>query len=119
VGQVGLFCPSSKSHKSKLAQLESVIAQELCQVRRRDNLAAGFHMLVEALFWFHPLVWWMGVRLIEERERACDEEVLSLGADPHVYAEGIRIFANSIWSRRSRAPPASPAPISRKESKPS
>jgi uncharacterized protein (TIGR03435 family) len=46
-------------------------------------------MLVEALFWFHPLVWWMGARLVEERERACDEEVLRLGTDPHVYAEGI------------------------------
>jgi hypothetical protein len=46
-------------------------------------------MLVEALFWFHPQVWWIGARLVDERERACDEEVLRLGADPHVYAESI------------------------------
>ena len=31
------------------------------------------------IFWFHPLVWWIGARLIEERERACDEEVLRHG----------------------------------------
>jgi hypothetical protein len=37
-------------------------------------------MGVEALFWFHPLVWWLGARLMEERERACDEEVLLMGA---------------------------------------
>jgi hypothetical protein len=30
--------------------------------------AAALHMLVEALFWFHPLVWWLEGRLIEERE---------------------------------------------------
>jgi uncharacterized protein (TIGR03435 family) len=46
-------------------------------------------MLVEAIFWFHPLVWWIGARLLEERERACDEAVLSLGNEPHDYAEGI------------------------------
>ena len=41
------------------------------------------------MFWFHPLVWWIGARLLEERERACDEAVLSLGNQPQVYAEGI------------------------------
>jgi hypothetical protein len=45
--------------------------------------------LVEALFWFHPLVWWLGARLEEERERACDEEVVRLGGEPQVYAESI------------------------------
>ncbi len=46
-------------------------------------------MLVEAIFWFHPLVWWMGARLEEERERACDEEVSLLCNQPNVYAESI------------------------------
>ena len=46
-------------------------------------------MLVEALFWFHPLVWWLGARLIDERERACDEEVLETGSQAHTYAESI------------------------------
>jgi len=47
------------------------------------------HMLVESLFWFHPLVWWIGAQLVEERERACDEDVVQLGNEPHDYAEGI------------------------------
>jgi uncharacterized protein (TIGR03435 family) len=70
-------------------QLEAVLAHELCHVRRRDNLTSAIHMLVEAIFWFHPLVWWIGARLVDERERACDEAVLSLGNEPQVYAEGI------------------------------
>lgn len=70
-------------------QLEAVVAHELCHMRRRDNLAAAIHMLVEALFWFHPLVWWIEARLVEERERACDEEVLRRGGDPQDYAEAI------------------------------
>jgi TonB family protein len=46
-------------------------------------------MLVEAAFWFYPLVWWIGARLIEERERACDETVVRSGHDRATYAEGI------------------------------
>jgi len=84
-----LLLPEGISERLTDAQLEAVLSHELCHVRRRDNLAAVLHMLVEVLFWFHPLVWWIGVRLLVERERACDEEVLRLGSDPQVYAEGI------------------------------
>jgi uncharacterized protein (TIGR03435 family) len=34
-------------------------------------------------------VWWIEARLVEERERACDEEVLRTAGDPQDYAEGI------------------------------
>ena len=69
--------------------LEAIIAHELWHVRRRENLAAALHMLVEAFFWFHPLVWWIGARLLHERERACDESVLASGGNRHIYAESI------------------------------
>ncbi len=84
-----LLLPAGIADRLTPAQLQSILAHELCHVRRRDNLAAAIHMLVEATFWFHPLVWWIGARLIEERERACDEEVLRSGSEPGVYAEGI------------------------------
>ncbi len=58
-------------------------------VRRRDNLTAALHMLVEAVFWFHPAVWWLGARMVNERERACDAAVVRLGSEPRAYAEGI------------------------------
>ena len=46
-------------------------------------------MVVEAAFWFHPLVWWVGARLVDERERACDEHVLRVCGEPEAYAETI------------------------------
>ena len=93
-GVFGIFrpivvLPEGIAEQLTTAQFEAVLAHELCHARRRDNLAAAVHMLAEALFWFHPLVWWIGVRLVEERERACDEEVLRTAADPQNYAEGI------------------------------
>ncbi len=84
-----LIWPEGISRHLDDAQLEAVLAHEVWHVRRRDNLTAALHMLVEAVFWFHPLVWWMEGRLVEERERACDEEVLQMGNPPQVYAEGI------------------------------
>jgi uncharacterized protein (TIGR03435 family) len=70
-------------------QLNAILIHELCHVRRRDNLATAMYMVVESLFWFYPLVRWIGRQLINERERACDEEVLRLGNEPLAYAEGI------------------------------
>jgi uncharacterized protein (TIGR03435 family) len=84
-----LVWPKGISARLDNAQLEAILAHELLHVRRRDNLAAAVHMVVEALFWFHPLVWWLGPRLVEERERACDEEVMESGSDKQVYAESI------------------------------
>ncbi len=84
-----LFLPDGIADRLTPQQLAAVLAHELCHVRRRDNLFAAIHMVVESLFWFHPIIWWIGARLVEERERACDEEVLRLGNEAHVYAEGI------------------------------
>ena len=84
-----LWLPAGIADRLSDAELEAIVAHELCHARRRDNLAAAIHMVVEAIFWFHPLVWWLGARLTEERERACDEEVVRMGADPQAYAEGI------------------------------
>ncbi len=84
-----LLLPAGIADRLADAQLEAILAHELCHVRRRDNLMAALHMAVETIFWFHPLVWWLGARLVEERERACDEEVLRMGSEPQVYAESI------------------------------
>jgi uncharacterized protein (TIGR03435 family) len=84
-----LAWPTGISHRLDDAHLEAILAHEVCHVRRRDNLTAALHMFVEAVFWFHPMVWWVGARLVEERERACDEEVLRLCRQPEVYAESI------------------------------
>jgi bla regulator protein blaR1 len=84
-----LVWPHGISDHLDAPHLEAIIAHELWHVRRRDNLAAALHMIVEALFWFHPLVWWVGSRLIDERERACDEQVLEAGSERQVYAESI------------------------------
>jgi beta-lactamase regulating signal transducer with metallopeptidase domain len=84
-----LLMPADIEDHLTRPQIEAIVAHELCHVRRFDNLTAAIHMLVEATFWFHPLVWWLGARLLDERERACDEHVLRTLGTPGPYAQGI------------------------------
>lgn len=84
-----LLLPQGIAERLTPSEMNAVLAHELCHMRRRDNLLASIHMIVETIFWFHPLVWWIGARLLEERERACDEDVVSRGNQPDVYAEAI------------------------------
>ena len=93
-GLVGIFrpvllLPGRLVGQLSAQELAAIIDHELCHWRRQDNFTAALHMLVEGLFWFHPLVWWLETRLIAERERACDEAVLASGHEPELYAESI------------------------------
>jgi bla regulator protein BlaR1 len=84
-----VLLPSGMTDRLEPAQLEALLAHEMCHVRRKDNLTAAIHMIVETIYWFHPLLWWTRVQLVAERERACDEEVLELGCEPQMYAQAI------------------------------
>jgi beta-lactamase regulating signal transducer with metallopeptidase domain len=84
-----VLLPSALLGRLTQSQLAAVMAHEREHIARHDNLKAHLHSLVEILFWFHPLVWFIGRQLLEERERACDEAVLDRGHDPGEYAAGI------------------------------
>ncbi len=63
------------------------IAHERAHVERGDIWTSTLAVLAEALYWFHPLMWWMTRRMREEQEMACDERVLERGSDGIAYAE--------------------------------
>jgi beta-lactamase regulating signal transducer with metallopeptidase domain len=84
-----LLLPEGILQRLSPLEMAAIEAHERCHFRRGDNLTAAIHMLIANLFWFHPLLWWLGARLVEERERACDESVLGAGNDPKIYADSI------------------------------
>jgi bla regulator protein BlaR1 len=84
-----LLWPSQLSPHLTDGHIEAILVHELMHLRRRDNLAAALHMLVESLFWFHPAVWWIERRIVEERERACDEAVVAHLGSAETYAESL------------------------------
>jgi len=52
-----LLLPEGITERITPQELQAILVHKLCHVRRRDNLAAAIHMVVEAVFWFHPFVW--------------------------------------------------------------
>ena len=50
-----LLWPAAISDRLQDAHLQAILAHEVEHVRLHDNLTAALHMLVEAVFWFHPL----------------------------------------------------------------
>jgi len=71
-------------------QLDLILAHELVHIRRWDALMSRLQVAVQAIWWFHPLIWWANREASRERERCCDEEVVAgLGCDPARYARGL------------------------------
>lgn len=81
------------------AQQDALLAHELAHVRRLDWVWNGLQSLVEAAVFFHPAVWWLGRRVRDEREHACDDAAAAVCGDAIALAEALAALA------RQRAAP--------------
>lgn len=68
-------------------RVTAILAHEQAHARRRDPLIQWLALLNRALFWFHPLAWWLERRLAALAEEACDAAVLRQGHDARDYAQ--------------------------------
>jgi len=71
-------------------QIELIVAHELCHLRRYDHLVNFAQVLVETVFFYHPVVHWISREVRNERELCCDK--LVLGSDvgaPRDYAHAL------------------------------
>ena len=84
------------------AQLDAVLAHERAHARRRDPLVQWLALLNRALFWFHPLAWWLDRRLSALAEEACDAAVIGQGHDPRDYAEYLVEMARVVQHAGAR-----------------
>jgi len=68
----------------------TVLAHELSHVARFDAAVNVLQVAAQAIYWFHPFVWWMNRRIRQEREKCCDEvAVVQLNALPEHYTGAI------------------------------
>jgi TonB family protein len=68
-------------------QLELALRHEQAHIARRDWLWQMLASAINAVFWFHPLVWLAHAELRREAESAADDMVLASGVDAADYAE--------------------------------
>ncbi len=70
--------------------LRPIVAHELIHARRGDIFWGYMQFAAQVIWWFHPLVWWLGKRANLLCERCCDDEVVSsLKCDAADYGESL------------------------------
>ncbi len=92
-------------HSWPAGELAAVLIHEREHVRRRDPLIQWIALLDRAVFWFHPLAWWLERKLAELAEDACDAAVLRRGHDPRLYAEYLLDLARAVQHAGTRLRP--------------
>lgn len=88
-------------------RLRLALAHEMIHVARHDSLTQRLAQFACGLYWFLPPVWMAASRLRRERELACDDRVLALGAEASDYAQTLLDLARSL-----RPAPAHAAAVS-------
>ncbi len=92
---------------------QAALVHELMHIRRGDRRTQAIAQLAGAIYWFNPLIWYAAAALARERERACDDEVLRLGARPSAYASLLLDLARSpsAWTPATALSMARPSAI--------
>ncbi|MGL4368402.1 MAG: M56 family metallopeptidase, partial [Spirochaetota bacterium] len=73
--------------KFSQCRIEHMIVHEVAHIRRFDFAATAGQRLLEAVFFFNPVVWYLSARMSDVREECCDDEVIKNGGDFRTYAE--------------------------------
>jgi uncharacterized protein (TIGR03435 family) len=84
------------------AKLDAVLIHENEHVRRHDPFVQWLAVINRAIFWFHPLAWWLERRLASLSEEACDIAVLERGHDAADYSGYLLDLARSVMNSRRR-----------------
>jgi hypothetical protein len=86
------------------AELDAVLIHEREHARRRDPLVQWLALLNRAIFWFHPVAWWLERNLSQLSEEVCDAAVLRSGHNPHLYSEYLIDLAGAVRRAGGRLP---------------
>lgn len=101
-----ILLPLSATTGMTPEQIEYLVLHELAHIRRYDHIVNLIQRLIEALMFYHPVVWLLSRQIRIEREHCCDDMVVRLGGDARHYAESL--LAAAALAQGQRAPSAVP-----------
>jgi beta-lactamase regulating signal transducer with metallopeptidase domain len=77
-------------------RMRAVLLHELGHLKRNDWPVLLLGRIVAAIYWFHPLAWFVERCAKHECERACDDIVVTCGTKPSDYASHLLSIARGI-----------------------
>ena len=96
-----IYLPTDFPQVDNVEHRRSVLMHELSHILRFDAVVNLLQIIAQAVFWFHPFVWWANRKLRQEREKCCDEMAIArLSVLPKVYSSAI---VNMLISERESA----------------
>ena len=70
-------------------QVEAILVHEMAHIVRKDYLVNLLQSMMEALFFYHPVVWWISQKIRSERENICDDIAVKRTRDPLTYIKAL------------------------------
>jgi len=67
----------------------AIVRHELAHIRRQHPLHLFLQRIVEAIYWFHPLIWWASRKAAAAREFCCDRDAVGSRHDVAVYLRSL------------------------------
>jgi beta-lactamase regulating signal transducer with metallopeptidase domain len=99
-----VLLPVGLVNQLSTAEVEAILVHELAHLARRDWLAQMVQATIEALLYYHPVVWWLSGIVRDERERCCDALALRYLGDQRVtYARALVQVQAFVQARTSAA----------------
>lgn len=68
-----ILIPPDAHERLADAQAEAILVHELAHIRRGDYAINVLQSLAEAILWYHPVAWWLGEQVRDEREYCSDD----------------------------------------------
>lgn len=98
-----LLLPASMISGIPIDDLKAILSHELAHIRRYDYLVNFCQMIIEALLFFNPAVWWISRQIRIEREACCDATGAALTGEKVGYARVLADWAHRLADRRGGA----------------
>ncbi|HEY2081782.1 MAG TPA: M56 family metallopeptidase, partial [Verrucomicrobiae bacterium] len=95
-----VLLPRSLIERLTANQLRAVLLHELIHLRRRDVEVNCAQMLLQIIYWWHPLLWFANARMRRVREEAVDDAVMfALSEEAEIYAPALLEVAKLAFNR--------------------
>ncbi len=85
-----IYLPADFIKINNAEHRRGVLGHEFSHILRFDAAVNILQIIAQAVFWFHPFVWWANKKIRAEREKCCDEMAIArLGAKAKDYSSAI------------------------------